>query len=402
MPEETPNKNTSEAPSLLMTTMIPSLTPTPKIFYLSPSVDYKEINYESKFSDNFNGSLIYQRIDDEFSYYLLNLSSFESKQILGINSESAFISVHPKSISPNQAVLIFFELIDPDKYIFNLRAITSDGSIVNTSSLPEKLGGFVGWFDNEKVLLTEKNQSGVMHIYNIFTGKDQKIQSDWLNLGENELLWIMSCKDQGGLYSFISYNLDLDRAVYKTRKNDEESTYYYYDLLTQKIIWNARVSYSSEPIWSPDGDVFSIMFRRKDQNTGNLEGSLFTIDRNGDATRLTDNVAGCQSWSPNGRNIATWWRGETEFESLISNDDYLLIYDLENEKMTVYNIQFPSAIQYPIWSPDGNMIAVSIFQGYSESNHEPNYDIIIVDLLDNTAYPIIQNAFVLGWLDNSK
>jgi hypothetical protein len=383
-----------------------SLTPTytPDILYLNPTIIYQEVDLESKYAANLTGSLIYSPADNELSYYLLDLRTYETQQIVGAMNEEAFISFPEKSVSPDRTMSLFFELIDSEKYIYDLRVIAADGSFLETATLPEGLGGFFNWLDNERIYLTEKNWDGIVHIFNIFTGEDQRLYPEWLDLPENEPLSVMSCVTRGGLYPNIVYDLNLDGAVYQILKDNNEYIYLYYDFESQEIVWNASVSIIfSEPIWSPIGDSFLITHDKyADRYISDYTGSLFTIDKAGNITHLSDKIIGCQSWSPDGSFIAAWYQGETVNSEILLNDKYLMVHDFDRNVMTVYDAGYPFQHQFPIWSQDGNMLAFTSYREGPGYDPGPFFQIFVVDLIENQAYSVIDDAFLVGWLGDSS
>ena len=123
------------------------------------------------------------------------------------------------------------------------------------------------------------------------------------------------------------------------------------------------------------------------------------ITKNGQVSQLTHlydsfrEILNIQNlrWSPDGEKIAFWLsdgNGNATLMVANANTGDVTNYCILN----VFQNKFPIFVPAPIWSPDGKYLMVE--NRYSADNN----NLLILDLLNNVAFPIAENANPVGWM----
>jgi Tol biopolymer transport system component len=164
--------------------------------------------------------------------------------------------------------------------------------------------------------------------------------------------------------------------------------------------------------WSRDGSFVAIIAPAPTSMLyAGSPDELYIVNRNGEAypSKLTDflgeNVVDFStsrllvekpSWSPDGRFIAFW-----EMDNLSKNGDWgsdwrLAILDVTTKQISSYCsrsdiLGVPST---PIWSPNSQQIVIT-GHNYTLLKSDP---VFMIDIPNNIAVEIAQNAIPVGWM----
>ena len=129
---------------------------------------------------------------------------------------------------------------------------------------------------------------------------------------------------------------------------------------------------------------------------------IFSISRDGQVRRLTHltdhygrlltiSPAGL-SWSPDARYLAFW----ILYPDSPGLNWELVVYDTTAQKATDYCITNAGGsirpLDAPIWSPDGRQLLVE------SRDAQGNNRVVILDLAQETAFLLSDNAYAAGWL----
>lgn len=378
----TPSTTASLTPSVTQTQR-PTATPIPVVEQYFVDIEALPTN------GHFDGALVVREIKGK--YQLLNLSNMETRLLSGINP---FVpSYSTLLISPNREQLVYQDLgLSEDQ----LYIITAEGNLVADGLQSNKRWEIINWLNNHQLAMIEfPRKDGLITIFDSTTSEWNEIHPIFPAVSENgKILGI----DWDTVSQFVFYNPALTRVVMlRSQKDQLQNTYnpYTYEL------WNAKTGenlwersnvglFASRPIWSPDGEEFAVIFDRARTDYG----ALFLVRRDGQEIWMVDRVAGDLSWSPDGKKIATWWRGPIDADVTYHNP--LVIVDVNNQDLSIYlfdDFRSVTSAQYPIWSPDGRYIA------YNESlDDDTNNRIIILDTVEKKAYEITRDFYVLGWM----
>ncbi len=317
-------------------------------------------------------------------------------------------------VSPDRKWLVYFEQFD-DPWRKELRIVSSDGEQqpVHDNERDYRMWDILGWLDDERLVLTNwANTEITLNIFNPFSGEL-----------EESLATPQVVSPQGDIFvggpgtPLLIYNPALTRVVYDRFLRDQNRiTYELWDVQSKNVLWERSVEVDySRPVWSPDGKYFAIIYEPYSKsNDPYLDyGSLYIVNDEGQETMLTDMVAGELAWSPDGRYIATWWRGDIDFDIELpcwgANIDLdielpclwtnsLVIVDVITKDATIYSVGNASSAQHPVWSPDGNMVAVVAYREADEPVDDIATRVVIVDIVRNRAFEVVREARVRGWM----
>ena len=213
----------------------------------------------------------------------------------------------------------------------------------------------------------------------------------------------------------IVYDPSLTRAVYPK----EGQAVALYDVENNKELASAQFKdWGSSPQWSSDGKYLSIK-ATVSSASGQSGDDFFVILRDGpDFTRLT-NLAdiypgislGAYAWSTNGQQLAFWYKTQDTSSADANNPYSLGVVDISSGKVTntclsgigiktnvvlspqpnLHSLLVRSA--QPVWSPDGTQLLITRL-----ASDQKSYNVILVDLVNKTAYTIAENVDPIGWM----
>jgi TolB protein len=140
--------------------------------------------------------------------------------------------------------------------------------------------------------------------------------------------------------------------------------------------------YDASPTWSPDGQWLAFESYVQDDQDGNLELFIRTLDDSQSLIRLTDQPGAdfSPAWSPGGRQIA--------FISTRSGENEIWLADLDRTNDRFQNLsRNPSSIEaHPAWSPDGGRLS------WSSTSLEGIQQIVIWDSKHPEIQPTLLNT----------
>lgn len=166
-----------------------------------------------------------------------------------------------------------------------------------------------------------------------------------------------------------------------------------------QVLWQHTSDFTgwNIPQWQPGDQLLAAPLVKQNDKLGE-HYEFFAIDRDGRQRQITNYTAAYPtmsidqfSWSPDGRFIAFW--GDTHSKTGIAqqNPYRLFVLDTQTRQTTDYCVTGNySGNQAPVWSPDGNQLAVESIQG------DQNL-ILLVDLASRTT-SMIGEAELIGWL----
>jgi hypothetical protein len=214
-------------------------------------------------------------------------------------------------------------------------------------------------------------------------------------------------------FPITAFNAQFDRVVYL--QGDTTFFYTLWDIEKQKIINQMQVygEFQAIPHWTLDGSMFAVA-PSLTTNSGDKYPSyeIISVSRDGivkELTHLSDHYKWVYvsdlSWSPNNQYIAFWYSywNDTDTQPYFtdSRDRYLGVVDVENGETTVYCIHGELnreigmwVYQPPLWSPDSRYVVIQSQVGEDYLN----YQTLLVDIQENTAYHIADNLEPVGWL----
>jgi Tol biopolymer transport system component len=167
------------------------------------------------------------------------------------------------------------------------------------------------------------------------------------------------------------------------------------------------------PRWSPDNSLVITSASLSNTSSSYTDQEIIGIFRDGQFERLTyltDSYPSVQisnaSWSPDGKYLAFGFSSDenTSYPDLYPNElpqsthFRLAVLDIQTRIVTNYCVPLGKyAWVKPIWSPNGNQIALPDVY-YHEGDVERKY-LYIVDIKAGNVVPIFENAIPIGWLN---
>jgi hypothetical protein len=249
---------------------------------------------------------------------------------------------------------------------------------------------FMSWLDDEHLSIlkfpSEGPRTPFIVILNPFTGEWRTLEPNFPSGQNNDI-------------PLVYVDPSLSKAIYISG-----NSYVLWDVETGRDIWRKRgVNFTMLPRgWSPDGTKFAFVSTNK--GTGTLSSEIYSVDRDGQETQLTD-LSGAfplakeiyilgMEWSPNSKYIAFSFLVKDDKESNFLNSPSLALVDIENKK--TINLCIPVS-QYAgeiVWSPFSDQVAVTSTTSFDTTE----MNVVIVDIKHSVAYNLYNNATTLGWM----
>jgi hypothetical protein len=207
------------------------------------------------------------------------------------------------------------------------------------------------------------------------------------------------------------FNSKLTQMVYPGLTDDWEYSIVLWDMQSQQVVVNVPTNITANawypPVWSPDDTKFTISLSTTYHLGPPWNQELFTINRDGQMTRLTylteqyDEVyMGNYNWSPDGRYIAFWW-DDTSIPPYpgLAVVGRLAVVDTYTNEFIDYCIPVCNGGDAgPYWSPDGRQVVVQSCDVGTEKSR-----VVIVDIVQGYAVQIGEKmGGLIGWMASSQ
>jgi hypothetical protein len=238
-----------------------------------------------------------------------------------------------------------------------------------------------GWGNDGLFLVQEQELSYL----NLETGEIQSLDKNLPNL-YSELNWKV-------WYPITLYDPSLSMAIYPTYDKSKGGwAIALWDVENKKEITHVSQghglpSFPMRPQWTQDGEKVIL------ETNGESAWELNSISKNGTVDNLLiipKDIGVIQfSVSPNNDYVAFW--SPDPSGSMLENLR-LYIFDIQKNQLTNSCIISPLLSGSPIWSPDSKQVAVELLLD------SENSDIVIVNLEEQQAVKIGEDASPVGWL----
>jgi hypothetical protein len=298
-----------------------------------------------------------------------------------------------------------------DRNNSTVNIIDANGKNRLSKNVTRDVEGVISWIGNNGLML-EKNDGYLFRnpygvFFDIVTGELKEYQNNYPDIRTSSLYY------EWGNYSFSHavFNNDLTRVLYFYVDQNSQGIRLW-DLINQKIIsqWSGISPKATPPQWFRNSSDF-IMGIPTDGSFGdkkimNIESTLpykggydlYKVNRDGVLTRLTyltiQNPAAEKAItiSPNEQLVAFWLN--LNADSTYLGD--LSILNIESGVITNLCISddYGMNVTPIIWSPDSNYMVVSMVDEKAPHTRK----VILIDLVDTTAYIIDKNIMISGWV----
>jgi hypothetical protein len=327
------------------------------------------------------GSLVLSSPSSES--YILNLETNEKTFLKGSILDDLIVSPDMQKIA----------YIDYDTKKLIIHDLNSNASTVFNGFNSRFI--LARWLNNEDLTIHKAKENKPLYyhysleIFNVQTG----------NLKEFNIAdFPKSNKNQTG-YSYLYPNPQITRMVYLTY--DADKSIALFDLKSKSQLIEVYFS-DGIPIWTRDGKEFSISAVLNFDKYSNFSDDLpymggdeiFLVDAKAKIRRLTflstqypNNYYSFLSWSPTEELIAF------NLQNVSQPNFGLSILNINTGGIVNYCIQ--DNWDYIYWSPDGKQVAFTRGNGFE--SYKAAY---ILDLENNLAFKVADNATVAGWVIN--
>ncbi len=257
----------------------------------------------------------------------------------------------------------------------------------------------MGWINNEQIALWVPDKPyGTIVSLNPFSGKVDSLPPPASLMVDTN----------SSLYLDIFYNPALTHILYVKGSKSNELKYALMDRSVQRDVWEGEFHESIPPKWAPDGQSFAIFGPDPgfDQSTTAAE-QLFQVTVDGQALPLTPSQPTTDfehwSWSPDSRSIAVWLVPQDDLQLDQPHLRSLNLIDVGNHSSIDFCLQSEDEHWKtgPVWSPDSQYIAIPLVDRQETRNGgflTPVWKTILVDIKNNKAYKLIEDAAPVGWM----
>jgi len=269
------------------------------------------------------------------------------------------------------------------------------------------------WLNNSNLRVTETD-NGVTYIdnfaYNPFTGKESALRSELPDVTYHKNIdWHIDQQayELGVLTGTnLIYDPTLTRVLYP-KSSDSVSLF---NLETNQEITRQSVpGWGRLPKWSSGGRSLAIISSMSSSLKREALDEFLIVSRDGpEFQRLTYLTSVFKSvhiedynWSPDGNQIAFWL--QTDNNKLVNDQNpfELAVLDLKTGNIINYCIAGISTVEYEtytmpaniVWSPDSTQLLIT---RHKDDNKQT--EVLVVDLMNKTAYKVTENMQPIGWM----
>jgi Tol biopolymer transport system component len=284
-------------------------------------------------------------------------------------------------VSPNGKILA----VGDGSELSRMLLIDTNNKIIQTTPWQKNWWAIVSWLNDSHLAISDNRDQ--MIIFDPFTSEEQNIVfSEFPDF--NFLLHI----------PWVEYDPSLLRVIYSNENEGDQVLLNLENMQPLAMIPDDEIR-PPDASWTLNGNYFALV--------GSINGGdeIFVVSRDGVVEQLTHlaNYYGANAslssprWSPDDKSIAFW--------EMDSSNNYLnvnlVVADTTTKQVTNYCItsypysgNFGSNLPAPIWSPDSKQIIVE--NRYNENNNH----VVLVDISQNIAMQVAQDARPIGWMIN--
>ena len=323
-------------------------------------------------------------------YFLLDLATM-NKTVINSN----FLTV---SVSPDGK---HYAYKDYKEHL--LKIYSADNQLLASYDWKENWSYLSKWQNNQSVIIYKTNEIQVtpslavpmrndyprtLILFDPFSNQEQILAPDYpgIDRANPALGW-----DDSGT---TVYNYQLTQVVYPSITSGLGVTLW--DIPSGTVIIEEINPYRhGYPKWAQDGSKFIISW---------LEDELYIVTSQGELSQITNfNQGGYQyrpeyySWSPDGRYIAFWL---DDREASFGN---FMILDTHSQEITDYCISLGYnsfgflETPLPIWAQNGKAVVI---EARLDGEENGKTALLLLDLENNLAIRLADNAVPVGWLES--